>query len=64
MKKAYLVDMTIRTRVIAETEEEAFEKGMSNFQEYPFEYLTADNLEDVTEDLQCPYGHYDFDINS
>jgi hypothetical protein len=61
VKKAYLVTISLRSRVIAESEEVAVEKAIENFSKEPWSYLTKDNLEEVVEDNECPYGHFDFD---
>ncbi len=62
MKKvAKLVTLAITTRVVAEEgegEDFILEKALDVFRANPDEYLIPDNLEEIRDDVECPYGTY------
>lgn len=56
-KKAYLVTFIIKTRVVAE-EDNDYEIEYAAIQqilEEPSAYIDADNIEEINEDTECPY---------
>lgn len=58
-KAAKLVTLAITTRVVAnegEGEDFVIEKALQKFRDNPGEYLIADNLEEIRDDTECPYG--------
>lgn len=60
-KTAKLVTLAITTRVIAcegEGEDFILEKALDKFRATPDEYLIPDNLEEIQDDVECPYGTY------
>lgn len=69
MKKAFLVDYSIRARVILDvsddmTQEEidrmAHEQAQEEINHEPRQYICIDNLMEVFEDTECPYDkNYD-----
>ena len=59
--KAYLVDFVPMVRVIAESEDEAIQKAIATILKQPEEYIIPDNLGEIREDEECPYGTFDKD---
>lgn len=60
-KVAKLVTLAITTRVVAdksEGEDFIIERALDNFKANPDEYLVPDNLEEIQDDVECPYGTY------
>ena len=55
-KKAYLVTFSIRTRVIAESREDAIEKAVDQILELPEEYIMSENVDTIKPDRECPLG--------
>ena len=62
--KAYLIDFAPMTRVVAESEEEAIQKAISKILKNPEDYIVEDNLGEVSEDTECPFGTFDIDKQS
>ena len=56
MKKAYLIDIDIRTRVVAENEDEACKKAIEKIRFNACDYIDNDNITEVEEDTEIPYG--------
>jgi len=69
MKKAYLVEFTVRTRIVAEeveTEdsvefEDMVETAVDKILENPTGYINSENLEDYQPDTDMPYDENGFD---
>lgn len=60
-KVAKLVTLAITTRVVAdqsEGEDFILERALDNFKSNTDEYLIPDNLEEIQDDVECPYGTY------
>ena len=60
-KVAKLVTLAITTRVVADQSEGddfILERALDNFRSNPDEYLIPDNLEEIQDDVECPYGTY------
>ena len=67
-KKAYLVEFAPMTRVIVEDtgneedmENKAVEKAAEWIRLHPGDYIYGDNLMEVREDTECPYGSLKWD---
>ena len=54
-KKAYLVDFSIMTRVIAESSEQAIKEAIKKLLPKADEYFIHDNVIEVEEDTEMPY---------
>ena len=63
MKRAYLVEVSIMTRVVVECrgdkideEAEASRLAIGKISANPLDYLCEDNVAEIREDFECPYG--------
>ena len=65
MKKAMLVTLSITTRVVVEGEniedckDAAVCTAVDKIYHNPKEYIIGENLENVCEDNECPYGTFE-----
>jgi len=62
MKKAYLVDICICTRVIAEDQEKALQLACEKVRTSVAEYVIPDNGLEIREDKECPYDPLEDDL--
>jgi len=60
-QKAYLVTISACTRVTSNTGEKAVQKAINKIKTDPASYIIQDNLEEVREDEECPYGTFEED---
>lgn len=67
MKKAFLVDIYVRTRIISDipeeepnekTMDEIAQKAIEKILKSPSEYIITDNVMEIEDDLECPYGTF------
>lgn len=69
MKKAFLVDFNVRTRVVVDldgkTEEEVDEAAIAaarqNILSDAENYIIGDNCTEIEPDEECPFGTFDWD---
>lgn len=59
MKKAYLVNFDLVTRVIAENEDLAVEEAVKRIRKNVHDYIVQENVPEVKEDKEMPYSGKD-----
>ena len=79
MKKAFLVDFSIRTRVIVDIDDnledknpqtndglwgDIVDKAEDKVGNNSWDYICYDNVTEVIEDTECPYGTFYSDKNN